>query len=40
VRANLARHNVPRRVHVIAELPRNAAGKMVKRELRALVEEL
>ncbi len=33
VRDNLARHKVPRAIDVIDELPRNAAGKVVKREL-------
>jgi acyl-coenzyme A synthetase/AMP-(fatty) acid ligase len=37
VRDNLARHNVPRAVEVIDALPRNAAGKVVKRELLARV---
>lgn len=30
----LGRHEVPRRVHILDELPKNAAGKIVKRELR------
>ncbi|HEX7303263.1 AMP-binding protein [Lentzea sp.] len=34
VRANLARFSVPRDVFFLDELPRNAAGKVVKRELR------
>ena len=33
VRANLARYKVPREVVFIDELPRNATGKVVKREL-------
>jgi fatty-acyl-CoA synthase len=33
VRDNLARHKVPRSVVVIDQLPRNAAGKVLKREL-------
>jgi fatty-acyl-CoA synthase len=33
VRANLARYKVPRDVHFIDELPRNATGKVLKREL-------
>ena len=33
VRDNLARHKVPRAIDLIDELPRNAAGKVVKREL-------
>ncbi|KUI29210.1 AMP-binding protein [Mycobacterium sp. GA-2829] len=37
VRANLARHKVPRHVYVVSELPRNAAGKVVKRDLTAMV---
>ena len=35
VRANLARYAVPRDVVFLAELPRNAAGKVLKRELRS-----
>jgi long-chain acyl-CoA synthetase len=31
----IARHKRPREYHVVAELPRNAAGKVLKRELRA-----
>ncbi|SDG20827.1 fatty-acyl-CoA synthase [Lentzea fradiae] len=34
VKANLARFSVPRDVFFLDELPRNAAGKVVKRELR------
>jgi fatty-acyl-CoA synthase len=33
VRANLARYKVPREVVFVAELPRNATGKVLKREL-------
>jgi fatty-acyl-CoA synthase len=33
VRDHLARHKVPRRVEFVAELPRNAAGKLLRREL-------
>ena len=33
-RESLGRHEVPRRVHVVDALPTNAAGKIVKRELR------
>ena len=33
VRSRLARYKVPRDVEFVAELPRNAAGKVVKREL-------
>jgi acyl-CoA synthetase (AMP-forming)/AMP-acid ligase II len=33
VRDNLARDNVPRSIEAIEELPRNAAGKVAKREL-------
>ena len=33
VRERLARHKVPRRVEFIAELPRNAAGKLLRRAL-------
>ncbi|MFD9705282.1 AMP-binding protein [Lentzea sp. NPDC059081] len=35
VRAHLARFSVPRDVFFLDELPRNAAGKVVKRQLRA-----
>ena len=31
---HLGRHEVPKKVHIIDELPKNAAGKIVKRELR------
>lgn len=34
VRANLARFSVPRDVFFVNELPRNAAGKVLKRQLR------
>ncbi len=30
----LARYKVPRRIHVVTELPRNAAGKLLRRALR------
>jgi len=33
VKQNLARHKVPRDVHFIDEMPRNATGKVVKRKL-------
>jgi acyl-CoA synthetase (AMP-forming)/AMP-acid ligase II len=36
VRQNLARYKVPRDVVFVAELPRNAAGKVLKRELSVL----
>ena len=36
VRSNLARYKVPRDVHFIDELPRNATGKVLKRELRSV----
>jgi fatty-acyl-CoA synthase len=35
VRANLARYKVPRDVVFLDQLPRNATGKILKRELRA-----
>jgi len=35
VRANLARYKVPRDIVFIDELPRNATGKVLKRELRS-----
>jgi len=34
VRENLARYKVPRDVVYLDELPRNATGKILKRELR------
>ena len=34
VRGTLAAHKVPKRVHFLVELPRNASGKILKRELR------
>ena len=33
VKANLARYKVPREVVFLPELPRNATGKVLKREL-------
>ena len=33
VKANLARYKVPREIEFLDELPRNATGKVVKREL-------
>lgn len=33
-RDNLGRHEVPRKIAIIAQLPKNAAGKILKRELR------
>ena len=36
VKENLARFKVPREVVFLAELPRNASGKILKRELRSL----
>jgi len=33
-REHLGRHEIPRKVHLIGQLPRNAAGKVLKRELR------
>jgi acyl-CoA synthetase (AMP-forming)/AMP-acid ligase II len=35
VRANLARYKVPREIEFLDELPRNATGKVLKRELAA-----
>lgn len=34
-RAHLAAMKVPRRVHVVDALPKNAMGKTLKRELRS-----
>jgi fatty-acyl-CoA synthase len=39
VKANLARYKVPREVEFIDELPRNATGKVLKRELKERHEE-
>ncbi|MDQ2676768.1 MAG: acyl-CoA synthetase, partial [Actinomycetota bacterium] len=36
VRENLARYKVPRDVHFIDELPRNATGKVLKRNLEGV----
>ena len=33
VKANLARYKVPREIVFLEELPRNATGKLLKREL-------
>jgi long-chain acyl-CoA synthetase len=33
-RDNLGRHEIPRHIHLISALPKNAAGKIMKRELR------
>ncbi len=33
VKANLARYKVPREIEFVDELPRNATGKVLKREL-------
>ncbi len=37
-RAQLAGYKVPRAWHSVAVLPRNAAGKLVRRELASLAE--
>jgi fatty-acyl-CoA synthase len=37
VKVNLARFKVPREIYVVDELPRNATGKILKRELRERV---
>jgi acyl-CoA synthetase (AMP-forming)/AMP-acid ligase II len=34
VKANLARYKVPREIIFLDELPRNATGKVLKRELK------
>ena len=36
VKQNLARYKVPREIWFLEELPRNATGKVLKRELREL----
>ncbi len=36
VKSNLARYKVPREVEFLEELPRNATGKVVKRELEEM----
>jgi acyl-CoA synthetase (AMP-forming)/AMP-acid ligase II len=33
VRANLARYKVPREIHLVDTLPRNATGKVLRRDL-------
>ena len=33
MKANLARYKVPREIEFLDELPRNATGKVLKREL-------
>ena len=38
VKVNLARYKVPREVSFLKELPRNATGKVLKRELSELGE--
>lgn len=35
-RARLAGHEVPKRIEIVPQLPRNAAGKLVRRDLTAL----
>ena len=37
-RARLARYKVPEEIAIVAVLPRNAMGKVVKRELESLFE--
>jgi acyl-CoA synthetase (AMP-forming)/AMP-acid ligase II len=39
VKANLARYKVPREIRFLAELPRNATGKVLKRELAETASE-
>jgi fatty-acyl-CoA synthase len=36
VRTRLARHKVPREVVVVPKLPRNATGKVLRRQLLAI----
>ena len=38
VKSDLARYKVPREVEFIDELPRNATGKVLKKELKAMHE--
>jgi fatty-acyl-CoA synthase len=38
VKSNLARFKVPREVEFLDELPRNATGKVLKRELKQMHE--
>jgi fatty-acyl-CoA synthase len=38
VRENLANYKVPRSITVLDELPRGSTGKIVRRDLQALVE--
>jgi acyl-coenzyme A synthetase/AMP-(fatty) acid ligase len=38
--AELARYKVPSRIELLAHLPRNAMGKMVKPALRGLLRDL
>ena len=37
VRGKVAGYKVPKETHVISALPRNAAGKIVKREIKDLL---
>lgn len=39
VKKQVARHAVPREIHIVDELPRNATGKILARELRARLAE-
>ena len=36
----LARYKVPKEVHFLSDLPRNASKKLLRRELRQLAEEM
>ena len=36
MKSNLARYKVPREVEFLEELPRNATGKVLKRELKEM----
>ena len=40
LRAHLAKHMVPRSIHVVDELPLTASGKVSKAELRRWLESL
>ena len=37
IRTRLAGYKVPRRIHVVDELPRNSTGKLVRRDVAGLL---